>query len=184
MIILIFGLVLFFGAHIFPSFVGVRSSLIARLGEGPYKGLYSIISLAGFILIIAGKSKADFQPLWEPPLWSSSIAPILMLLSFVLLAAGNMPSNFKRFTRHPMLWGVTIWSVTHLLANGDLSSALLFGVFGIFSLFDMVSSNLRGATRQDNRLPIKKDLTVVAAGIFAFLLFFFLHPVLFGVSVS
>lgn len=180
---LILGLALFFGIHLLPSAPLVRQSLLTRLGEGPYKGLYSVISLLGFILIVLGMAAADFRSLWLPPSWAHSVVVPLMLPSFILLAAANMPGNIKRFCRHPMLWGVTLWAAGHLLANGDLASILLFGAFALFSLFDIVSVNRRGAQPQQQTLPLSKDLMVVAVGSGAYVFFLLLHPTLFGVAV-
>jgi len=180
---LIVGLALFFGIHLLPSATDLRQSLLNRLGAGPYKGLYSIISLLGFVLIVVGMAAADFRSLWLPPSWARSLAVPLMLPCFILLAAANMPGNIKRFSRHPMLWGVTGWSALHLLANGDLASILLFGAFAAFALFDRVSANRRGAQTQQQTLPLSKDLMVVAAGLGAYVFFLLLHATLFGVAV-
>jgi len=183
MITLILGLLLFFGIHLLPSAIDLRRSLLTRLGEGTYKGLYSVISLLGLILIIVGMAAADFQSIWLPASWARSIAVPLMLPSFILLAAANMPSNIKRFTRHPMLWGVTLWAALHLLANGDLASMILFGAFGLFALLGRLSANRRGAQKQQQVLPLAKDLIAVAAGLVAYVFFLVLHPTLFGVAV-
>jgi len=157
--------------------------LTTRLGSGPFRGLFSVISLAGLILIIYGKSKAGFVPLWEPPGWGKDVVVVLMVPSFILLAAANMKSNIKLFTCHPMLWGVALWSAAHLLANGDLASLFLFGSFGVFSLFAMFSANLRGATKQVTKYPFTKDAAVIVAGIVTYGVFMFLHPYLFGVAI-
>lgn len=182
--ILILGLIIFFTMHLVPSFTSVRNKLIARLGEGPYMGLYSIVSLAGLILIIYGKSQAEFHAIWNPPVWSRHLVITFMLVSFILFAGADMKSNFKCYTRHPMLWGVTIWAGTHLSANGDLASILLFGSFFVFALFDMLSANIRGATKQEIKYPYSKDAIAVIAGIVAYVVFvLFLHPYLIGVPI-
>lgn len=183
MIILAIGITIFFGIHLVPSFVAFRHRIITRIGEGPYQGLFSVISLSGFILIIYGKFKAGFQPIWEPPLWSIKVSALLMLLSLVLLASAYMKSNIKRYSPHPMLWAVALWSAAHLFTNGDLASLLLFGSFALFSLFDMVSANLRGATKQQIKYPYTKDIVAIVAGVVAYGIFLFLHPYLFGVSI-
>jgi uncharacterized membrane protein len=183
MITLVFGLTIFLGMHLFPSFVALRNKAITHLGEGPYKGIFSVISLTGIVLIVIGMSRADYLPIWEPPVWNRNLVLPLMVLSFILLAAANAPSNIKRFTRHPMLWGVTLWSAAHLLANGDLASILLFGAFAAFSLFDMFSANLRGATKQQEKLPVKKDVIAIIVGLVMYAVFVFLHPYLFGVAI-
>jgi uncharacterized membrane protein len=183
MYIILLGILIFFGIHLVPGLVGFRRKIITSLGEGLYRGLYSIISLTGLILIGYGRSKAGFQPIWEPPAWSANVAAVLMSLSFIFLTSANMKSNIKRFTRHPMLWGVALWSGAHLLANGDLASLLLFGSFGVFSLFGMFSANMRGATKQETKYPFTRDAVTIVVGLVAYGAFIFLHPYFFGVSV-
>jgi uncharacterized membrane protein len=180
---LISGTVIFFGIHLVPAFPFFRQRLLNSLGEKLYKVLFSAISFTGLIIIIYGKSHADFINLWQPSSSGRYFALILMPLAFIMITAYNLPTNIKRYTRHPMLWGVTLWSVAHLLVNGDLASILLFGSFGVYSLFDMWSANRRGAVKSDTPLTPVKDVVVVVVGLFVFGIFVFLHPYLFGVSV-
>ncbi len=181
--LLMLGIVLFIGVHLLPSFVSARRAVMERLGPGAYKGLFSLLSLAGLVLMVVGQYRADFQPLWQPPAWGRNAALVLLLPAFVLLAAANMPSNIKRYTRHPMLWGVTLWSAGHLLANGDRASLLLFGSLGAYAVFDMLSANLRGAVKQVQVYPRVKDGVTVAAGLLVYVVLLWLHPYLFGVAV-
>lgn len=180
MYILISGLIIFFGMHLVPGFVGIRSKLISRLGETTYQGLFAVISLVGFILIIYGKSDANFQPVYEPPVWTVHAAAVLMVIAFVFLASVYMKTNIKRFTAHPMLWGVTFWSCAHLLANGDLASILLFSCFGIYSLYDMYSANKRGATRQTIQYPLRKDVVTIGVALVGYSILMYFHRYLFG----
>lgn len=109
---------------------------------------------------------------------------VTMLIAFYLFAAADMKSNIKRFIRHPMLLGVFLWSCVHLFANGDLASIILFGSFAIFSLFGMVSANIRGALVQKEKYPIKKDVVSIIGGLVAYAIFVLLvHPYLIGVPV-
>ena len=181
MFILILGILVFVGIHLLPTFASLRNRLMEQWGEKKYKGLFSVVTVAGLILIIVGKANAPFVHVWVPPSWGSLLALVLMPFSFMLLAAANMPSNIKRFTPHPMLWGITLWAAVHLSANGDLASLLLFGGIGAFALFDVVSANRRGATQSKERIPFAKDAMVVGAGLVAYGIFLFLHPYLFGV---
>jgi uncharacterized membrane protein len=181
--LLILGIIIFIGVHLLPSFVSLRRAAMDRLGPGAYKGLFSLLSLVGLVLMIVGKSLADVQPLWQPPAWGRNAALVLLLPVFVLLAAANMPSNIKRYTRHPMLWGVTLWSAGHLLANGDRASLLLFGSLGAYAVFDMLSANRRGAVKQVTVYPRSKDGVTVAAGLLVYGVLLLLHPYLFGVAV-
>ncbi len=183
MLILILGILVFVGIHLLPTFSALRGRLLAQWGEKKYKGLFSVVSFIGLLLIIVGMVKAPFVHLWLPPFWGKYLALLLMPFSFMLFAAANMPSNIKRFTPHPMLWGVTLWAALHLSANGDVASLLLFGSLGAFALFDIVSANRRGATESTEALPLSKDAMVVGAGLLAYGVLLFLHPYLFGVPV-
>lgn len=181
MVLLVLGLAVFVGIHLVPSVPSLRQALVARLGERPYRAVFSLVSFVGLGLLIAGKANAAFVALWQPPAAGRYVAGVLMPFAFVLLAAANMPGNVKHFTRHPMLWGVTLWAGGHLAANGDLASVILFGGLGAYSLFDMWSANRRGARKSETRYPLTRDLAVVAAGLVAYVAFLLLHPYLFGV---
>jgi len=184
MVILSLGLAIFFGMHLVPSFAGFRRKTIARFGEVLYKGLYAVVALVGVILIVYGKSQAEFQVVWEPPVWSKNVVFITMVFAFYLFAAADMKSNVKRFIRHPMLLGVLLWSGVHLFANGDFASMLLFGSFFIFSWFAMFSANVRGASKQEKKYPFTKDVFTVFAGLAAYIVFIkYLHPYLIGVAI-
>ncbi|HLU05859.1 MAG TPA: NnrU family protein, partial [Woeseiaceae bacterium] len=148
-----------------------------------WKGIMSVIALAGFVMIVLGWQRAPFVPVYSPPEWGHWLPRILMLPALMLLAAAYIPSNVKRYTRHPMLWATVIWAIAHLFANGDRRSLLLFGSFLLWSLFDMWSANRRGASLRDQPVGLSYELAVIAAGIVAYLLFARFHGALFGVPV-
>lgn len=183
MLILVIGLIAFIAIHMIPSFPDLRGSLRQKLGASGYLIVFSLASLAAFGLIIYGKANAQFQTLYSPPLWGRHVAWVLVPISFVLLAGAYLPGNIKRFTAHPMLWGVVIWSIAHLLANGDLASVFLFGGFGLFALVAMYSAQLRGATKSDVRQPVTKDLTVLIIGLVAAVVVMRFHANLFKVAI-
>ena len=183
MVILIAGVVVFIAIHLIPSFPAARTRLIERLGAGPYKGLFSLGALSGIGLMVAGFAAADFVPVWQPPAWGRYVTMVLMLPVFILLAGANMRTNLKRYLRHPMLWGVVLWSIGHLFSNGDQASAVLFGALGMFALFDMWSATRRGAVKSTERVPLKFDYILIAAGGVAYLAIAFLHPYLFAMPV-
>ena len=180
---LIAGLVIFFGVHIFSSFRAARGELIQRLGEKRYKAGYALLAVAGFILIVIGIGKAEPLPLWQPAEWGRYAAVWFMPFAFISLAASFIPSNFQRFTAHPMLWSVTLWALLHLLANGDLTGLILFGSFGLYSVHAMSSQNARGARASQFKRPLFNDAAVVVAGLIFFSLFLHFHAKLFGVPV-
>jgi uncharacterized membrane protein len=182
MVFLLIGVVLFFGIHVVSS-TALKASLVSKFGDNGYKGLFSLVSLVGLILIIVGKVLSEFQFVWAAFPQLSFITLPVMWISFLLLPAAHMKGNIKRITRHPMLWGILLWSTAHLLVNGDLASMVLFGSFGVYAIYAMVSQTQRGAQKQTHRMPLKFDLIVFAAGTLVFVLMIFLHGFLFGVPL-
>jgi uncharacterized membrane protein len=183
MIWLIAGLALFLGIHVFSSLRERRGRLIATLGEGPYKGLYSLLSLAGFALIVYGMGEAPPVELWAPPPWGRPVAIWIMPFALVMLAGAYIPGNLKRITAHPMLWAITLWALAHLLADGDLAGLLLFGGFGLYALYAMWSQNRRGVRPANSRRAIAGDTGAVVASLTAYGLLLKFHASLFGVAV-
>lgn len=180
---LITGLVLLLGVHLVPHFPTLRGRLVDRFGLWPYKGLFALISLLGLGLIVFGFPRADVVAIWEPPPWSSIAALAVMPVVFVLIIAAYAPTNIRRYLRHPMLTGVLLWAVTHLFANGDQASLLLFGGFALYAPFAMWSANRRGARLSDRSVPFGYDAAVVAAGMLVYAIVLYWHAPLFGAAV-
>jgi len=182
MALLILGMVIFLSAHLIPTFVGLRQKLVGWKGETVYLICYALVSALGLALIIAGKATAPIVPIWEAPRWMNHLTMTAMLPSVILIAAAYIPNNLKRFIRHPFLWGFTLWSLSHLLVNGDLGSLILFGGIGGFALFDMWSANRRGAQNSDKKVPLYMDVLLISVGLMAYGVISYAHPYLFGVS--
>ena len=189
MMYLIAGLVLFLGVHSTRVFANDwRSRTLARIGEKPFKGVYALLSIAGFALLLWGYGQARLQGvmLWNPPTATRHIAALLMLLSFVLLAATYVPGNqIKAKLHHPMVLGTKVWALAHLLANGSLANTVLFGSFLVWSVVLFAASRKRDRREQIVYPAGTAGMTVVtvAAGIAAWAVFaFWLHRVLIGVS--
>lgn len=180
--LLILGMIIFMSVHLTPSIVKLRRKLVAWRGETVYKIGYSCLAMIGLILIIIGKGRADFVPVWNPPDWGYPITQIAMLFALIAFPAAYMPTNLRRFLRHPFLTGLALWALSHLLVNGDLASILLFGGFGAFALFDVWSANRRGAIKSYRSIPYYRDLLLVTAGLVLYGVMVILHPHLFGVS--
>ena len=181
--IFITGIVIFIAIHLLPSVPPLRNQLVNRLGLWPYKGLFAIMAFTGLILIINGMSSAEKTLVWNSPSWSDSLALIIMPVSFILIVAAYLPSNIKRLTPHPMLWGVSIWAVVHILSNSDLNSLILSGAIGVYALFDIVSANIRGAKVSENALSPAKDIIVIAVGLVLYLLVLVFHKSISGVAI-
>lgn len=182
--ILILGVAMFVGVHLVPSVPSFRNGLRERFGVGPYMGLFSLGAALGLILIVVGFGRAPFVHLWTPPTWARSVAVYVMPVALTLFVGAYVPSNLKRFIRHPMLLGVSLWAAVHLLANGDLASLVLFGGVGAFAVFDIVSANRRGATRSTRSLPLWRDALLLVVGAVVYMGLFHGHGWLFGVPVA
>lgn len=184
MTILILGLVLFFGIHLLPGFTTPRAALVARLGANRYRGVFSVISLLGLVLIIIGFARAPFVHQYTPISGARHLALGVMPLVFFLLAASNMATHTRRVLKHPMLIGTALWAGVHLLANGDVRSLLLFGAFLVFSLVALVSASIRGKTLVGAKpAQAKYDLMAFAGGLAAFAIVLYFHGWLFGVAI-
>lgn len=163
------GLLLFFAAHLVPTLPGLRGSLIARLGEAPYKLAFSLCAAAGLVMIVFGVSifrgsAADIQ-IWTPPLWSRHLVFALMAPAFVLLAAAYIPSRLRDWAGHPMLLAIILWATAHLLANGDRLALLLFGSFLLFALFDRWSVARRAPARRPAATGWTGDAAALVVGL-------------------
>src|SRR3954447_25919852 len=146
MTLLILGLILFLGTHAFTMARGPRARLRERLGEGAYKGLYSLVSLVGIVLIAIGFGRyraAGYIPVWDPPVWTRHLTLLLVWFAFVAFVAAYFPGRIKRTLKHPMLAGVKLWAAAHLLANGDLGSIVLFGSILAWAVMARISAKRR-----------------------------------------
>ena len=188
MAVLILGLVLFLGVHSVRIVADDwRSATRARIGENAWKGLYSVLSLMGFVLICWGYSLARQQPtvLWASPVWTRHLAALLTLPAFVLITASQLPGNSIRARlRHPMVLGVKLWAGAHLLANNTLADLLLFGSFLLWAVLDFRSSRQRDRAQNIVYPPgrLMPTLGAVALGLGTWALFaFWAHGALIGV---
>lgn len=187
---LIVGLVLFLGVHS-VSIVSPpgRDALARRMGEGGYKGMYTLVSLVGLALIVWGYGLARQAPvlLYTPPTGLRHLALLLMLPVFVLLFAAYLPGRIQRTAKHPMLLAVKCWALAHLLANGTLADVLLFGGFLAWAVADRISVQRRAAAgllRSPPALPggMANDAIALVGGLGVYGLFlFWAHAWLFGV---
>ena len=189
MSLLILGLVLFLGVHSVRIVAdGWRTRMRERLGEGRWKGLYSLLSFAGLIFIVWGYGLARQDPmvLWAPPVAMRHVASLLTLAAFILLAAAYVPRNaFKARLHHPMVLSVKVWALAHLLSNGNLADVLLFGGFLLWAVLDFRAARLRDraqGTAHPSGTLAGTAMTVVL-GLVAWAVFaFWGHALLIGVS--
>lgn len=181
MTLMVLGLVLFIGIHLVPTVPTLRAQLAALLGERPYRGLFSLVSAAGLVLIVLGwPGSAERVQLFAPSSAARAVAPVMISVAFVLFAAANMRTHIRARLRHPMLIGLLLWSGVHLLANGTAAGTVLFGSFAVYSLVAIVSAESRGAVK--SVIPTwKHDMIALAAGLFVAYLVMRFHAPIFGV---
>ena len=183
MTIMVAGLVLFLGIHLVPAVPPLRAALAAKWNENRYKGLFSLVSALGLVLIVVGYALSDDRGrVFAPVPAARSIAPFAMVVSFILFAAANMRGHLRRELRHPMLLGLLIWSTVHLLANGDRKGTVLFGAFAAYAVVDLVSAISRGAVKSFEP-TVKHDVMAVVGGTVVALVVMTFHRMLFGVPV-
>jgi uncharacterized membrane protein len=188
MTLLVIGLVLFLGMHSASIFAPQwRDAMAARIGEWPWKGLYSVVSIAGFALIIMGYAASRELPvvLWVPPAWTRHLAALLMVPVFPLLLAAYLPGKIKATMKHPMLVAVKLWAVAHLLANGMLADLVLFGGLLAWAVADRISLKRRPARPMALTAPATgfNDVLAIVGGLALYWAFtFHLHQRWIGVA--
>jgi uncharacterized membrane protein len=187
MIVLIIGIALFLGTHsiriVAPDW---RQARMSAMGEGPWKGLYSLLALAGFVIMVWGYALArpNAPELWYPPAGMGHLTILLMAIAFVSLAVSQFPAGrLKPILKHPMLLAVKVWAFSHLLVNGDLASLVLFGSLLGWAVWDRISLKRRGAPIASPG-PVVWDVAAVITGFALWALFIWkAHEWLFGVPV-
>ncbi len=186
MLFLIAGLVIFFAIHLVTMVAPQwREAKIASVGENKWKGLYSLSSMVGFVLIIWGYSKArpDALELFTPPDWGPHLALLLMAIAFVLMMAGNLPAGkIKQAVKHPFILAIKIWAFAHLVVNGDLASAILFGSFLIYAVWNRINLKRRGA-EDPVAVSSTSDIIAVVSGLVIWAaVVYWLHELAIGVN--
>ena len=187
MILFIIGLALFIGIHSVAIVAPAWRNAQAARNPGAWKGIYSLISIAGFVLLIYGYGLARQSPvlLWSPPTAMRHIALLLMLPVFPLLLAAYLPGRIQRAAKHPMLLAVKLWATAHLLANGTLVDVLLFGTFLAWAVADRIAVKRRAVARVVTPLQPAaiNDVIAVVAGLAIYVgIVFWAHRWLVGVS--
>jgi len=187
--ILIIGLLVFLGPHVFVTRRKARAALIARVGEWPYRALFALVSIAGIVLI--GWGFADYRahgliPVWTPPGWTRHVTVALVWPAIILVTAAYIPGDIKRTLKHPLLAGVKLWAVAHLISNGDLGGIILFAAILAWAVYDRISLKHRGDPGAPP-IPVggrRNDVIAVVVGTVLYLaLGFVFHPLVIGLPV-
>jgi uncharacterized membrane protein len=188
MLTLLVGLFLFLGIHSTRIFADDwRTATVAKIGPLPWKGLYSVLSLLGFVVLVWGfrMAKQDTLVLWSSPAWMKHVTAVLMMVSFILIAAAYIPRNsIKARLHHPMVLAVKVWALGHLLSNGVAADVVLFGAFLVWAVLSFRAARQRDRANNTVYPPgnaISTTITI-AVGLVGWSVFaLFLHGPLIGV---
>jgi uncharacterized membrane protein len=189
LLVLVLGLILFLGPHVLVTLRPQRALALKQLGEWPYKGLFAVVSLAG--LYVAGKGFGIYRDageiaLWSPPFVMRYVTQLLMWPACICVAAAYLPGDIKRILKHPMLVGVKLWAVAHLLTNGDLGGIILFGSVLAWAVYDRISLKHR-SDPGGPPIPLggrKNDIAAVIVGTILYVaLGLVFHPLVVGLMV-
>lgn len=182
--LLISGVLLWIVVHLMPATTpSLKESLVGRLGQKPYRGLFALLIFGSLALIVIGWRSTPEVFIYVLPAGTRMVAFALICLSIIVIGSTHHPSRIKRIIRHPMLTGVVIWAAAHLLVNGTTRALVLFGGLGIWALLEIVLINRRdGAYIKPDKPDFSEELkgTFISAGVI--LLILFLHPYFAGVS--
>lgn len=187
MSLLILGLILFLGTHSVSIFcISLRDKMVSRLGPMAWQGIYSLIAIAGFVLLIHGFELARHTSvvLYQPPSWMHHVTMLLMVFVFPLLLATYLPGRIQTAVKHPMLAATKLWAFAHLLSNGSAADVVLFGAFLVWAIIDRISLKRRTSAPVPGAPAGRfNDVLAVVLGLGLYVGFVLgLHLVLFGVS--
>ncbi len=184
MAFLIAGMIFWILVHLFPAYApGSRDAVVARIGENPYKGVFSLLSLLAIVLIVFGWGRAVPTAVYSPPLMPGIVPSVLVLVGFVLFFASKAGGYLKLYLRHPQMIGTVLWAIAHLLTNGDSRSITLFGGFAVWAVVEIVLCNRRdGPLSELPAASVVGDIVATVLGVIAFGLLGHFHLKLFGVS--
>lgn len=186
MLLMLAGLFVFIGMHAFTAQRDARAAVIARIGQGPYMGLYSLVSTAGVLMVAYGYGiwrAAEPAQLWSPPIGVRHLALSLMIPAAILLVAAYVPSHIRLWLKHPMLAAIKLWALAHLVANGDLATIVLSLAVLAWAVYVRISMKRRDEAPKPAPRGWSGDIIAVFAGLalYLFLLYIF-HPYVVGVS--
>jgi uncharacterized membrane protein len=186
MTMLVLGILLFAAVHFIPSLApGIKADAVKSIGEGGYKGIFSLLLFAAFALIIMGWRSTEPVSVYTTPGALHIFALGLLLLAFCLMVVSSRSSRLKLLVRHPQLTGVALWGISHLLLNGDNRAVVLFGGMTVWSLIEIVAiSKRQGVWIKDNTPSWGAEIVTVIIAAITISVVVYLHPWLSGVPVS
>lgn len=178
----VLGLLLWSGLHLTTVLaVDARARVVARLGKQPYRGLFSLAMVMSLTLIVVGWRSMPPTLLWLPPAGMRHVTMALVPIAVILFLSSRMPSDVRRWVRHPQLTGVKLWAVAHLLSNGETRAVLLFGGLLAWAVVEVILLSRRdGAWVKPEAVGLPKTLASIGFGILVAVVLVFAHPYFTG----
>ena len=180
--VLVTGLAIFLGMHL-TRLLGVKRLAASVIGESLYWVFYSVVSAVGLALVVYGHILAHpSENVWNPPEWTRTVALVAVPAAIILVLAAYLPSHIRSLTRHPMTLGIFLWSGSHLLANGEIASMVLFGAFFAWATLLLIEGYAVGGAFERPG-AWSADLAAVILGLAVSALLAVFHMQIFGVAV-
>lgn len=183
--LLVAGVLLWSLVHLFPCVMPIKRAQVMRSLGSKYQGLFALAILFSIVLMVLGWRNTEPTVVYAPPAWGRHLTMLLMVLAIILFGAASMKTRVKRYIRHPMLAGMLVWGIAHLLANGDIRSVTLFAGLAIWSVVSMYFINRRddGWIKPLISNYWQDEVKLVAGSVVIYLVLVFLHPYFTGVSL-
>jgi len=185
MLLLVSGLALFFIVHMIPLLrPDIKSDITAKIGVLPFKGIFSLVTLGGFVAIVLGWQSSEVSLIYAAPSWGLHVTHLFLLVGIILFIASNAPTNIKRVLRHPQLIGLSLWGIGHLFSNGESRSIVLFGGMVLFALTAIWASNKRDG-EWVKKAPVSRvmDIVTVTIGLAVFATAAYFHQSFTGIPI-
>ncbi len=172
---MIAGVLFWSAVHLMKSLApGLRSNIIRKTGAGPHQGLVALSIVASLALMVFGWRSAVPEIVYNPPLWGRHLNMLLMFIAILLFGAAKGKSRIRQWLRHPMLAGMLIWAIGHLLANGDSRSLVLFGGLGLWALISIFT-----ISRNEGTWEKPREVAGIGREIMLFILSVLIYGALF-----
>ncbi len=182
---LVLGVLLWSFVHMLPAAgMGIRATLVNRIGEGPYKGLFALLIILSVVMMVFGWKAIPREFIYELPAWADLVCGLSMLAMSILFFAPYMQTNISRFLRHPQLIGIVLLGAGHVLASGQVRSLILFGGISAWAVIELICINRRdGDWHKPEPVSYLSDFKLLLAGLGFFMIFMFIHEGVFGAAV-
>lgn len=183
--LLFLGVLLWSLVHLFPSLLPAKRASLKQSMGSKYDGIFALAIVFSIVLMVIGWKGSIPEPVFNPPVWGRHLTMLLVLVAIILFGAANAPTRIRRYIRHPMLTGVIVWGVAHLLANGDIRSLVLFGGMTLWAGLSIYFINRRdGEWAKPMFQPaLKSEVILVAVSIVLYLVLVVAHPYFAGMAL-